>query len=52
MERILQWKDRRKTKKDEKRVILNNLNGEVKSKKSLAIMGSSGAGKTTFQTIK
>jgi ABC-type multidrug transport system ATPase subunit/ABC-type multidrug transport system permease subunit len=45
---ILQWTNLTITSKKDNRKILNNLNGEIKSGQSLAIMGSSGAGKTTF----
>jgi ABC-type multidrug transport system ATPase subunit len=45
---ILQWKNLSITTKDRKKLILDNINGEIKSGTTLAIMGSSGAGKTTF----
>jgi ABC-type multidrug transport system ATPase subunit len=45
---ILQWLNLSITTKNDERVILDNLTGEAKSGESLAIMGSSGAGKTTF----
>jgi ABC-type multidrug transport system ATPase subunit len=45
---ILQWKNLSITTKDKKKLILDNISGEVTSGQTLAIMGSSGAGKTTF----
>jgi ABC-type multidrug transport system ATPase subunit len=47
LKNILQWKSLTITTKDQNSLILENLNGEIQSGSTLAIMGSSGAGKTT-----
>jgi len=45
---FLQWNEVTISTKDGGRIILDNLSGEIASGQSLAIMGASGAGKTTF----
>ncbi len=45
---LLQWSNLKITATKTQKAILDNLSGEVQAGRSLAIMGSSGAGKTTF----
>lgn len=45
---ILQWKNLSISTYKNNRLILDNISGQIQSGESLAIMGSSGAGKTTF----
>ncbi len=45
---FLQWNDFTVQREKDKAYLLHNITGEVKGGQSLAIMGSSGAGKTTF----
>jgi ABC-type multidrug transport system ATPase subunit len=47
-ENILQWSNLTISTKNNDRLILDNISGQIRSGESLAIMGSSGAGKTTF----
>jgi ABC-type multidrug transport system ATPase subunit len=47
-ENILKWSNLTVTTKNLERVIINELYGEIKSGQSLAILGHSGSGKTTF----
>jgi ABC-type multidrug transport system ATPase subunit/ABC-type multidrug transport system permease subunit len=47
-ENILQWSNLTISTKNNDRLILDNISGQTRSGESLAIMGSSGAGKTTF----
>ena len=45
---FLQWSNLSVQRDSDKALLLNNINGEIKGGQSLAMMGSSGAGKTTF----
>jgi len=45
---ILQWTNLTVQRDSDKKLLLNNINGEIMGGQSLAMMGSSGAGKTTF----